>query len=579
MNRLQPHDPDQTRRLLIAMFLMGIGLLAWHYIYEYPRQLAAQKQAVEVAVKQEDTRALLEKKQKAQHEEALAAMQEQPRLKISSPEMEGDIGLRGARLQYLVLKHYAQEAKKGSPPVELLKPGGDPQSYFLEFGWLSEDASLTLPDSQTLWQTNDAALTPETPVTLFWENGQGLRFEIGLALKDEYLIAVDSRVINTGAKTVTVLPYGYINRTLPTAVTENLILHEGPLGVMDGSLTEISYSSLIEDREVTQANATGWIGITDKYWLTALIPPSGKPYTANFKSYAGANGSTRFQVDYLGQPLTAGAGTTASQQTLVFAGAKKLLLLDRYADELKIPLFDRAVDLGFLYFLTKPLFLLLHSLYQVAGDFGLAILIMTVLVKLSMYPLANKSYISMNEMKRLQPKLQELKERYGTDKMKFNQEMMQLYKREKINPAAGCLPLIIQMPVFFALYKVLFVTLEMRHANFYGIIRDLSAPDPTNIFNAFGLIDWTPPALLHLGILAILFAVSMWVQQSMNPKPTDPAQAKVMGWLPWIFMFIMAGFPAGLLIYWIWSNILSILQQWSIKTRFAKREKRRERVA
>jgi YidC/Oxa1 family membrane protein insertase len=368
---------------------------------------------------------------------------------------------------------------------------------------------------------------------------------------------------------------------MPQQATQNMILHEGPLGVMDGSLNEIPYHQMIEDKNFSHPNATGWLGLTDKYWLTALIPQSGA-YTGNFKAYPlgdtveEGTGAHRFQVDYMGAQQALASGQSLSVNTLLFAGAKKLTMLDNYAEKYKIPLFDRAVDLGFLYFLTKPLFHLLHWLYLMAGDFGLAILLLTVCVKGGMYPLANKSYVSMNEMKKLQPKLVKLKEQCGDDKVKYNQEMMKLYKQEKINPAAGCLPLFIQMPVFFALYKVLFVTIEMRHANFYNIIHDLSAPDTTNLFNGFGLLDWTPPSIMHLGILAILFGATMWGTQQLGSKPTDPMQAKMMGWLPWIFMFVVASFPAGLLIYWVWSNVLSMAQQYMIKLRYDKKVVKRE---
>lgn len=572
------NDPDHTRRMMLTMFLLGAGLLAWHYVYEYPRQVAAQREAMQKAEAQKAEQAVLEIKHREIHEQVKQEVAAQPKITIDSPELEGAITLRGARLQTLLLKQYPQEAKPGSPPVELLKPSNDPAPYFIEFGWLSKDPQIQLPDSDTLWQADAETLTPDRPVTLSWDNAQGLRFEIIITLKDQYLFSLNQQVINQSGKAVTVLPYGYINRTLPASISENVILHEGPLGVLDGTLTELSYAKLVEDKAITQQQASGWLGITDKYWLTALIPQGSDSFTANFKAYEGKDKSPRFQTDFLGKPQTIADGTSGGTDTLIFAGAKKLSLLDRYAQEYKILLFDRAVDLGFLYFLTKPLFWLLHSLYVMCGDFGVAILLLTVLIKLAMYPLANKSYISMNEMKRLQPKLQELRERYGKDKLKFNQEMMTLYKREKINPASGCLPLLLQMPVFFALYKVLYVTIEMRHAPFYGLIRDLSAPDPTNLFNLFGLIDWTPPSMLHLGILPILFGISMFLQQQMNPKPTDPAQAKVMSWLPWIFMFVMASFPAGLIVYWIWSNILSMGQQWVIKQRYAKREKRREAV-
>lgn len=571
------HDQDDTKRLIVLMFIIGLGMIAWHFMFEAPRQQAEHRQRVVEYQKQQAA-----EKQKAleiaeSRERVKEQVKEIPTIAIQSDLVDGTISLRGGRINYLKLLNYKETPKEGSDAVTLLRPAGGMESYFVEFGWLSQDKDIILPNSDTIWQTTDSALTKDQPATLFWENSQGIRFETAISLKDDYLFAISQRVINRSGKQVSVVPYGFINRTFEGKGSEFFILHEGPVGVWEDSLHEISYDDLRDDQKVTLSNAEGWLGITDKYWLTALIP-AGHRFTGHFKYYTGQDSTHRYQADYMGSPIVAADGTTASYDTLVFAGAKKLKLLDRYAQEYNIPLFDRAVDLGWLYFLTKPLFILLNWLYAVAGDFGLAIILLTVIIKLAMYPLANKSYVSMNEMKRLQPKMTKLKERYGDDRVKFNQELMAIYKKEKINPAAGCLPLIIQIPVFFALYKVLFVTIEMRHANFFGIIHDLSAKDPTNIFNLFGLIDWTPPDPLHLGIMPILMALTMWGQQQLNPKPTDPTQAKVMGWLPWIFMLILAGFPAGLLLYWIWSNILSILQQWSIKRRYEKREKKRERA-
>ncbi len=576
MNRLHPHgDPGEATRLIILMMLMGVGMIMWNYIFEAPKQRAAQRQAIIEQQKQAQLQEQLAARIK--NDEIMAAKQAQqsPNILISSPVLDGYLSLRGNRINYLVLKQYKQTTAADSPPVLLLKPSGGIQSYFAEFGWLSSDKNIILPDSNTVWQEDSSELTPENPVTLRWDNGNGLLFETRISIVDNYLFAIEQKVTNNSGHEVQLLPYGFINRTFEQAASQYLILHEGPIGVLDGSLTEISYKELNEKKKISYSNADGWLGITDKYWLTALSPHNGETFTANFKAYR-SNGLHRYQADFLGRQIEIASGESQEYKSLFFAGAKELELLDKYAEEYDIPLFDRAVDLGFLYFLTKPLLILLTWLYKLSGDFGTAIILLTVLVKLSMYPLANKSYVAMNEMKRLQPKLQQLKEQCGDDKMRFNQEMMKIYKREKINPAAGCLPLLIQIPVFFALYKVLFVTIEMRHANFYGLIEDLSASDPTNIFTLFGLLDWNPPSLLHLGILPILMAVTMWAQQQLNPKPTDPVQAKVMSMLPWIFMIILAKFPAGLLVYWVWSNLLSIAQQWAIKHRYAQRNKKRQ---
>lgn len=580
MNRLHPHgDPDDIKRLTLLMLFLGIGLLIWHYTFEAPRQRAAHQQAMQERMQEQEQQEALGAQLRQDHAEAGIRAESQARLKIESPLLEGAVALQGGRINYLVLKDYKETTEQNSPPVTLLQPNGTLQSYFVEFGWLSSDKTVKLPDSRTVWTGDQETLTPTQPVTLSWDNGEGLHFSIRITLTDDYLFEIEQTVrseTSSGGESLTLLPYGFINRTFEGETSGLFILHEGPLGVLDDSLSEISYDELDEKGKIGYPNAKGWLGITDKYWLTALIPHDGTSFTGNFKAYRGKESRRHYQVDYLGKPVTVENGGTATSTTLLFAGAKKLDLLDRYAQEYDIPLFDRAVDLGVLYFLTKPMLLLLTWLYQFSGDFGLAIILLTVLVKSAMYPLANKSYIAMNEMKRLQPKLMKLKERYGDDKMQFNQEMMKIYKKEKINPAAGCLPLLVQIPVFFALYKVLFVTIEMRHASFYGLIEDLSARDPSNLFTLFGLWESSPLDFAHLGILPILMAVTMWAQQQLNPKPTDPVQAKVMAWLPWIFMIILAGFPAGLLVYWVWSNMLSIAQQWSIKSRYQRREKKRE---
>jgi YidC/Oxa1 family membrane protein insertase len=577
---LNQQDPQDTKRMMLALIIIGLGLVIWQVLVEQPRQHEAQlARQEEVAREQKMQKALNAQMQQtieADRAASAAQAQSQAKVDIESSEMEGTIALQGGRINYLKLLRYDETTEEDSPSVVLLQPSGV-EAYFIEFGWLAAEgfSGVKLPNSQSVWQASAEKLTKETPVTLSWNNGEGLVFETKITLKGAYLFNIDQRVINQSAQTVELHPYGYINRTFEKEASQMLILHEGPIGVLDETLSEISYDDLMESGSERFANAEGWLGITDKYWLTALIPHESEPFTGNFKAYTTKQGFHRYQADYMGRSRAIAPGTSERYQTLAFAGAKRLELLDNYAEEYNIPLFDRAVDLGILYFLTKPIFLALTWLYSMVSDFGLAIILLTVLIKMLMYPLANKSYVAMNEMKVLQPKLTALKERYSNDKMRFQQEMMALYKKEKINPAAGCLPLFIQIPVFFALYKVLFVTIEMRHANFYDLIGDLSAQEPTNIFNLFGLLEWTPPSFLHIGILAILMAFTMWLQQQLNPKPTDPVQAKVMGWLPWIFMVILAGFPAGLLLYWVSSNTLSILQQWSIKYRYQKRVKKR----
>jgi YidC/Oxa1 family membrane protein insertase len=575
MNNYHTPDPADIKRLSIAVLLMSIGLLAWQYFYELPRQQQEYARLAKQQERQQVQQKAIEKQMQVAEKEK-EAVAELPKVQIESPEVSGFISLRGARISSLILNHYRQELPKDSPPVELLKPSSDPQAYFVEFGWVSQDGSVKVPNGQSDWQADRELLSKDAPLRLTWDNGEGVRFEIDYALKGPYLFDVTQRVINNSGKPVQLLPYGYVNRTLDaTKLQSNVILHEGPIGALGGELQEVNYKQLVEDGDKRFDNTNGWLGITDKYWLTALVPQVTQPFTTNFKHYTSKEGLSRYQADFLMPVQDIASGGSETHDTLLFAGAKQLALLEQYGREYNIPLFDRAVDFGVLYFLTKPLLKLLSFLYEISGNFGVAILMLTIVVKLAMYPLANKSYIAMNEMKNLQPQILKLKERYGDDKMKFQQEMMAIYRKEKINPAAGCLPMLIQIPVFFALYKVLFVSLEMRHAPFVGFVKDLSAKDPTNIFTLFGLLDWNPPGILHLGILAIAMAASMWLLQRMSPQPTDPVQAKVMDWLPWIMMLVMASFPAGLLIYWTWSNTLSILQQWSIKKRYEKRKEKR----
>lgn len=577
---LNQNDPAETKRLMIALLIIGLGLISWQVVFEAPRQHAAQiKRQQEEQVQQNRQQAMqmvLDEQIVVDRKISEEMVNSQATISIESDQMQGAIALQGGRLNYLKLLDYAQTTEDDSPVI-LLQPQGV-QAYFIEFGWLADAANnaIKLPSSKTVWQTDKDVLTVGSSVTLSWDNGEGLRFENVITLEGAYLFRMQQRVINKSNTNLQIMPYGYINRTFEGQTSELLILHEGPIGVLDGTLSEFSYDELIEEKTMRFADAKGWVGLSDKYWLSAIIPHNGESFTANYKGYITNKGFHRYQTDFLGKPREIAVGETGSYESLIFAGAKKLEMLDNYSEEYNIPLLDRAVDLGFLYFLTKPLLYILTALFAFAGDFGLAIILLTFLVKLAMYPLANKSYISMNEMKRLGPRLKELKERYGDDRMRFQQEMMKMYKKEKINPASGCLPLLVQIPVFFALYKVLLVTIEMRHANFYSILEDLSAPDPSNIFTLFGLIDWNPPSMLHIGIMVLIMSFTMFLQQQLNPKPTDPVQAKVMKFLPLIFIVVLAGFPAGLLLYWICSNTLSILQQWSIKKRYNRKVKRRE---
>ncbi|MBL6598015.1 MAG: membrane protein insertase YidC [Alphaproteobacteria bacterium] len=493
----------------------------------------------------------------AQRAEAIKAT---PRITVDTPTVSGSISLKGGRIDDIVLKNYREEVDPTSDQIHLLSPIGAPKSYYAEFGWVGADAKVKLPDADTVWTADRGALTPEKPVTLTWDNGEGLVFERVFALDDGYMVTTTQRVRNTGSEGVTLFPYGLISRAGTPQTLGFYILHEGPLGVFDGTLREIDYDDLQEDGNVEQRSVGGWIGITDKYWLAALIPDQKQAMTYRFV-HSIRDQDDRYQVDYLGGEARIEPGATHEATNRLFVGAKEVKRLDAYSEELGIANFDLAVDFGWFYFLTKPFFYAISWLYLYLGNFGLAILAFTVFVKLLFYPLANKSYKSMAKLRELTPKLQVLREQYGDDKVRLNQEMMALYKTEKVNPAAGCLPILVQIPVFFALYKVLFVNIEMRHAPFYGWIKDLSVADPTSIFNAFGLIPWTPPEFMLIGAWPVFMGLTMWLQQRLNPQPTDPVQAKIFMFLPLFFTFLLGTFPAGLVIYWTWNNLLSIAQQ------------------
>ena len=507
-----------------------------------------------------------------------AALEAVPRVRINSPRLHGSISLKGARIDDLTLADYREEISKLSPEIVLLKPAVGDEGYFSEFGWQPVASQIVVPRQDTVWTADGDTLSPDNPVTLRWDNGAGLRFERMYAIDNNYMFTVVQRVVNSGNSEVVLRPYGLVQRRGTPNVSGFYILHEGPLGVLQGSLKEINYQDgacfifcndyLKGKKPIIYENSKGgWAGFTDKYWLAALIPDQQDTVQATFQ-YGQPNGQDQYQVNFVGGAATVAPGATYESTSRLFAGAKEVALLDAYEADLSITHFDRAIDFGWFYWLTKPIFHALNYLFVLSGNFGIAIMALTVFIKLLFFPLANKSYVAMSKMKKLQPELVKLRERFGEDRTRMNQEMMALYKREGANPVSGCLPMLIQIPVFFSLYKVLFVTIEMRQAPFYGWIKDLSQPDPTTIFNLFGLIPWTPPELLaHLGLWPIIMGVTMFFQQKLNPQPADPVQAKIFLFMPLVFTALLASFPAGLVIYWAWNNVLSILQQWTIMRR------------
>jgi YidC/Oxa1 family membrane protein insertase len=504
-----------------------------------------------------------------------------PRVPITTPTLNGSIALKGGRIDNLSLEQYRETVDPRSPPIVLFSPSGAPDAYYAEFGWVpTAGTTQKMPGPDTIWkQEGGGALTADRPVTLSYDNGEGLIFHRTIAVDDQYLFTIKDEVENKSTAPVTLFPYALISRHGTPKVLGYYILHEGLIGVMgNDGLQEFTYKKIEEKKNESWDVTNAWLGFTDKYWAAALLPNTDAKVHARFSS-GEAGGQRTYQTDYLLEPQTIAPGATGAADARLFAGAKEVSVVGinfpfaangGYNQALHLNHFDLLIDWGWFYFITKPMFIALDFFFHLVGNFGIAILVVTVLVKLLFFPLANKSYASMAKMKAVQPELVMIRERYGDDKMKQQQAMMELYKKEKINPVAGCLPIVVQIPVFFSLYKVLFITLEMRHAPFYGWIHDLSSPDPTNIFTLFGLIPFDPTVLpllgsfLHLGLWPAIMGVTMWVQMKLNPAPPDPTQQMIFDWMPLIFTFMLANFPAGLVIYWAWNNTLSVIQQSAI---------------
>ena len=498
-----------------------------------------------------------------------------PRVSLISKEVAGSISLRGARIDDITLTQYRETLDPESSLINLLLKSNESNPYFITFGWSSPE-NVKVPDGKTLWKSSKGVLSPDTNVTLSWDNGEGITFYQDISIDDTFMFTVNQRVLNNSKKSITLYPYGLIRRTGEPDTTKFFVLHEGPLGVFDGTLSEKSYEDLSDAGKkglnIKPTEAGGWIGLTDKYWMTALLPDQKENYNFTYR-HLKSNGG-QYQTDFLGTAVKIDPKSQGEFLSRSFAGAKRLALFDDYEERFNIKHFDLAIDFGWFYFLTKPFFYALSWANDYLGNFGLAILAITVAVKLVFFPLANKSYKSMAKMRNLSPEIKKLRDRVGDDRQKLNQEMMNLYKKEKVNPAAGCLPILVQIPVFFALYKVLFVSIEMRQTPFFGWIKDLSVADPTSMFNLFGLLPYSTsilPDFLNLGVWPLLMGVTMFLQQRLNPTPPDPIQAKIFAWMPVAFTFLLATFPAGLVIYWTWNNLLSICQQWLIMNGMKKK--------
>jgi len=589
---------EDQRNLLLAMALSLVVIVGWNYFYAKPqmdqaRQTNAQLQSAPTAQPLGAQPSATPQQPGAQpgapvpgagpnvppqaaaapvvlsRAQSLAAS---PRVRIDTPSLSGSIALKGARFDDIGLRKYRETTDPASPMIELLSPSGSEHPYYAETGFVAPAGSnIALPRPDSLWTADSETLTAARPVHLTFDNGQGLIFHRTISVDDQYMFTITDSVENKSGAAVTLYPYGLLTRVGKPVTSGYAVLHEGFVGVIgDSRVQEYTYDSIEKEPKATKTykGIGGWLGMTDKYWAAAVIPDQSVAVEGRFTS-TGTTSKT-YQADYLGGEKVIAPGASTEVSHRFFAGAKETQTIDAYQATLGIKNFDLMIDWGWFYFITKPLFWLIDHIYRYVGNFGVAILITTVLIKAAFFPLANRSYESMAKMKAVQPQMKELQARYPNDKQKQQQELMELYKREKINPVAGCLPVVVQIPVFFALYKVIFITIEMRHAPFFGWIKDLSAPDPTNLFTLFGLVAWDPthvPIIGHflwLGIWPLIMGVSMFLQMKMNPAPTDPVQQQMFAWMPVIFTFMLGSFPAGLVIYWTWNNTLSVIQQYLI---------------
>ncbi len=572
---------QNNRNYFIAIALSVLIVLAWQFFYMNPR-LEAQRKAEQAAKLQQQT-------QQAQTTQPAAAgagtavngslpaggqnaaatltrdqsveKTASSRVIIDTPALAGSINLEGARFDDLRLKSYHETVDKSSPIITLFSPADTKDGYFSELGYLGGDTTGAVPGPSTVWTlASGDKLTDKTPVTLSYTNDKGVTFSRTISVDDRYMFTISDKIVNGGQAPVSLSSYGRVTRYNKPETPSAYVLHEGFIGVIgDDGLIESKYAA-VEKEAVNPAKATGgWLGITDKYWAATIVPPQSTAYDAHFSHFT--DGTPRYQADYKEDAVTVAPGQSLELKNLIFAGAKEVPVIDRYETSYSIPRFDRLIDWGWFYFITKPMFKLMDFFFRFFGNFGVAILCTTIVVKALFFPLASRQYASMANMKRMQPKMEELKAKFGDDRMGLQQATMQLYKEEKINPIAGCWPVLLQIPIFFSLYKVIYITIEMRHAPFFGWIQDLSAPDPTSIVNLFGLLPFAAPTFLHLGVWPLIMGVTMFLQMRMNPTPPDPTQAMIFNWMPLVFMFMLSSFPAGLVIYWAWNNTLSVIQQ------------------
>jgi YidC/Oxa1 family membrane protein insertase len=548
-----------NRNMILAIVLSALVLLGWSFVSDRYFPTAAEPSTKVVDGKQ----VAIPKPNADPAADAPAALRdrrlvlsEAPRVPIVTPRLQGSINLKGARIDDLVLTTQRETIDRNSPPVRLLSPGGAPDAYFASFGWTGE--GLALPGPDTVWTASGTRLAPASPVTISWTNPQGQVFRIRLSVDDGYMFTAEQSIANRGGGAVAVRPYSLVSRASASKDVSSWTNHVGPVGVFNGAANyDWNYKEIEEEGDQRFTSRGGWLGFTDKYWLTAIVPDQASNVDAAFRR--GPGGS--FQADFTPQPAIVAPGKAATYTSRIFAGAKEVKLLDRYQNELGIAKLDKAIDWGWFEWFMKPIFALLNWLFHTIGNFGVAIICLTLIVRALMFPIAQKQFKSMAGMRVVQPKMKALQERYKDDKPRLQQEMLKLYQEEKVNPLAGCLPILLQIPIFYALYKVLMVSIEMRHQPFVLWIRDLSAPDPLTPVNLFGYLHFTPPSFLALGILPILLGITMWLQFRLNPAPMDPVQKQVFSLMPWVLMFVMAPFAAGLQLYWVTNNLLTIAQQ------------------
>ena len=565
-NQKNQMHPDDIRNMLIFFVVAAILYVGYSTFVLEPQNEAMR--AAEAQKQEQIANGTLPQAPETQkivsREEALQDATAR-RIEIDNGVIFGSLSTKGARLDDIALHNY-HDTLENKKNVVLLSPQNTDFPRYFEYGWVSSDKSLNLPDKETIWRVRgNKKLTKENPITLVWDNGAGLIFERTYAIDDTFMLTVSQNVTNNTGRSVTLYPYGLVSQKgIPPGFTGRWMAHEGPVTVAGEELHEPSYKDLRKGKTESRKAEQGWLGITEKYWLTVMIPPRGEESKYSF-NYRGTEkdkeNQGRYQADYLGAAVQLGNGQSHATESQLFVGAKRVLTLQDSQEKLDIPHFDRAVDFGWLWFLSKPFFYMLHYIGEFVGNFGVAIILLTILIRGSVFPLTNLSYRSFAKMKKVSPQIMELREKYSDDKQKLQQELVKMYQKEGVNPMAGCFPILLQIPIFFALYKVLFVTIEMRHAPFFGWIKDLSAPDPTSIFNLFGLIPWDPPAVLMIGVWPCIMLVAMLIQKNLNPPPQDKLQKDIATWMPFMFAFIMSKFAAGLVVYWSFSAIIGIIQQ------------------